>query len=36
MHKAGEDPDRIAAWYDVTRNEFDTAIEYEETLRDAA
>ena len=29
MHKAGEDPDRIAAWYDVTRNEFDTAIEYE-------
>jgi uncharacterized protein (DUF433 family) len=36
MHKGGEDRDRIAAWYDVTRDELDTAIEYEESLRKAA
>jgi uncharacterized protein (DUF433 family) len=36
MHKGGEDRDRIAAWYDVTRDELDAAIEYEDSLREAA
>jgi uncharacterized protein (DUF433 family) len=36
MHHAGEDRDRIAAWYDVTRDELDAAIRYEERLREAA
>jgi uncharacterized protein (DUF433 family) len=36
MHKGGEDHDRIAAWYSVTRDELETAIEYEESLRIAA
>ena len=36
MHKGGEDHDRIAAWYEVTRDELDTAIEYEDGLRKAA
>jgi uncharacterized protein (DUF433 family) len=36
MHKAGEDHDRIATWYDVTRDELETAIEYADSLRVAA
>jgi uncharacterized protein (DUF433 family) len=36
MHTSGENPDRIAAWYEVTRDELDSAIEYETSLREAA
>ncbi|HEY0396213.1 MAG TPA: DUF433 domain-containing protein [Candidatus Elarobacter sp.] len=36
MHKGGEEHDRITAWYDVTHEELDTAIEYEDGLRVAA
>lgn len=36
MHQAGEQLDRIAAWYDVTRDELDAALEYEQSLRAAA
>jgi uncharacterized protein (DUF433 family) len=36
MHKAGETLDSIANWYNVTRDELDSAIEYEEILREAA
>ncbi len=36
MRQGGEDLDRIAAWYELTRDELDSAIEYEETLRKAA
>ena len=36
MRQGGEALDRIAAWYEVTRDELDAAIEYEETLREAA
>lgn len=36
MHKGGEAHEAIAAWYDVTREELDTAIEYEDSLREAA
>ena len=36
MHKGGENHDRIAAWYEVTRDELDAAIEYEDSLRNAA
>jgi uncharacterized protein (DUF433 family) len=36
MHKGGESHDRIATWYDVTLDELDTAIEYEDSLREAA
>jgi uncharacterized protein (DUF433 family) len=33
MHKGGENHDRIAAWYEVTRDEFNAAIDYEGSLR---
>jgi uncharacterized protein (DUF433 family) len=36
MRQGGEDLDRIATWYEVTREELDAAIEYEESLRQAA
>jgi uncharacterized protein (DUF433 family)/GNAT superfamily N-acetyltransferase len=36
MHKAGERHDRIASWYEVSGDELDTAIEYEDSLREAA
>ena len=36
MHKSGEDHDRIAAWYAVTPEELETAIAYEDSLREAA
>lgn len=36
MRQAGEDLDRIAAWYEVTRDELDAALEYEQSLRTAA
>ena len=36
MHKSGENHDCIAAWYEVTRDELDAAIEFEESLREPA
>jgi uncharacterized protein (DUF433 family) len=36
MRQGGEALDRIAAWYDVTRDELDAALEYEQSLRTAA
>lgn len=36
VHNGGENHDRIAAWYEVTRDELDAAIQYEDSLREAA
>ena len=36
MRQGGETLERIAAWYEVTRDELDAALEYEQSLRTAA
>ena len=36
MRQGGEQPDRIAAWYEITPEELDAALEYEQSLRAAA
>jgi len=36
MSKAGDTADRIASWYDISAAEYDAAIEYETSLRQAA